>query len=254
MLSATFIVFSALSMGVSERQRTLAMLRAVGARRAQVAGLVVFEGMLLALLGSGGGRAAGMALDPSAGLEIQSDVFVAGVVMSPGGMLVGAGGSLLAAVAASLLPAWSASRVSPLEAMTPQSSPPSARLPIVCAIVGLVLDLRSIRCCFLGRSHSGMASAGIGHASDGARIVQFYGHFTLGLPAMMIGFFLLSPVFVWAVERIIGPLRCRDAGRSFFDAPPAAQRRCLARGGDRHGAHGRPGHAGRSPGAGAQHA
>ena len=30
MLAATFIVFSALSMGVAERQRTLAMLRAVG--------------------------------------------------------------------------------------------------------------------------------------------------------------------------------------------------------------------------------
>src|SRR3712207_9344065 len=51
MLAATFIVFSTLSMGVTERQRTLAMLRAVGALRGQVAALVVGEGLLLALAG-----------------------------------------------------------------------------------------------------------------------------------------------------------------------------------------------------------
>ena len=43
MLTATFIVFSALSMGVSERQRTLAMLRAIGAVRSQVFQLVILE-------------------------------------------------------------------------------------------------------------------------------------------------------------------------------------------------------------------
>src|SRR5580698_1166405 len=43
MLTATFIIFSALSMGVSERQRTLAMLRAVGAVRAQIFQLVLLE-------------------------------------------------------------------------------------------------------------------------------------------------------------------------------------------------------------------
>ena len=48
MLAATFIVFSALSMGVTERQRTLAMLRAVGATRGQVGSLVVVEGLILA--------------------------------------------------------------------------------------------------------------------------------------------------------------------------------------------------------------
>src|SRR5438552_5065374 len=47
MLAATFIVFSSLSMGVSERQRVLAMLRAIGMLRRQVAGLVIFEGLAL---------------------------------------------------------------------------------------------------------------------------------------------------------------------------------------------------------------
>src|SRR5207248_2370784 len=51
MLAATFIVFSALSMGVSERSRTLAMLRAIGAVRWQIGRLVIAEGLLLASIG-----------------------------------------------------------------------------------------------------------------------------------------------------------------------------------------------------------
>src|SRR3954468_9096955 len=51
MTAAMFIVFSSLSMGVSERQRTLAMLRAIGAYRSQLGILVVIEGMILATIG-----------------------------------------------------------------------------------------------------------------------------------------------------------------------------------------------------------
>ncbi|HSV14577.1 MAG TPA: ABC transporter permease, partial [Tepidisphaeraceae bacterium] len=51
MLAATFIVFSALSMGVTERSRMLAMLRAIGAVRWQIGRLVIAEGLLLASIG-----------------------------------------------------------------------------------------------------------------------------------------------------------------------------------------------------------
>ena len=39
-----------------------------------------------------------------------------------------------------------------------------------------------------------------------AREVRFFLHFGLGLPCLMVGFFLLSPIFVWATERVFGPL------------------------------------------------
>ena len=83
MLAATFIVFSALSMGVSERQRTLAMLRAVGAFRAdRRAGLA--EGMLLSAIGVVDRRAAGALLgqDRSPGFQRRLS---AGVVRTGGG-------------------------------------------------------------------------------------------------------------------------------------------------------------------------
>ncbi|MGE5609231.1 MAG: ABC transporter permease, partial [Bacillota bacterium] len=52
MLAAIFIVFTTLSMGVAERTRSLAMLRAVGAERRQIGKLVVMEGAMLAAVGA----------------------------------------------------------------------------------------------------------------------------------------------------------------------------------------------------------
>ena len=39
-----------------------------------------------------------------------------------------------------------------------------------------------------------------------SRNVAFYGHFSLGLPGIMIGYFLLAPMFVWTIERVAAPL------------------------------------------------
>jgi putative ABC transport system permease protein len=38
------------------------------------------------------------------------------------------------------------------------------------------------------------------------RNVQFFGHFIAGLPGVMIGFFLLAPMFVWTIEKVLGPV------------------------------------------------
>src|SRR5688500_5659185 len=116
MLAATFIVFSALSMGVAERQRTLAMLRAVGAFKAQIGWLVVGEGIILAALGAAVGVPLGV-LWVKLTAHFFPTFFVAGVVVSWGGILYGVLGSVGAALLASFLPAWSAMRVDPLEAM-----------------------------------------------------------------------------------------------------------------------------------------
>ncbi len=213
MIAATFIVFSALSMGVAERQRTLAMLRAVGARRSQIAALVIVEGTLLSLTGILVGFPLGWLWIHILGWWFP-DQFIAGVVMSPGGVLFGAGGSLLAALAASILPAWSASRVSPLEAMSPQSEPASSRLPILCAIVGLLLIAIDPLLFFspIGRI---IAAVVMPSAPDGPRVIQFYLHFALGLPSVMIGFFLISPLCVGLIERTIGPLVAAVLGIRF---------------------------------------
>jgi len=61
------------------------------------------------------------------------------------------------------------------------------RLPLLCALLGLLA---------LGIDPFFIFTPGI------LKDVRFYGHFLLGLPGTMIGFFLLAPLFVWVVDKL----------------------------------------------------
>jgi putative ABC transport system permease protein len=198
MLAATFIVFSALSMGVTERQRTLAMLRAIGAYRGQLGKLVVLEGVLLAAVGIIIGIPLGWLWVHVLAWKF-SKIFVAGVITSWGGVAFATIGSLVAALLASFLPAYSAMRLSPLEAMTPLARPQQARTILLCALLGFALTLIDPIVMFapMGRL---LTSLGVEDGDALWRQVAFYSHFVLGIPGLMIGFFLMAPLFVWVVE------------------------------------------------------
>lgn len=195
MLAATFIVFSALSMGVGERQRTLAMLRAIGAFKSQLAKMVIVEGLLLSIVGVMIGVPLGI-LWVKMLATWKSDIFVAGVVVDWVGVAYGSGGAILTALAAGLLPAWSATRVDPLEAMNPLAKPPRAGLPIWPTVAGLACISIDPTLIFTHTSPT----------------VKFYGHFIAGLPGMMLGFFLLAPLFVWTFEKLFGWLAAKLLG------------------------------------------
>jgi putative ABC transport system permease protein len=199
MLAATFIMFSALSMGVMERQRTLAMLRAVGAAKTQLGALVVTEGLFLAVAGLAIGIPLGYLWVWILGRRFH-ELFPLGVVLSISGVLFAVICSLLSAVIASLLPAISAMRLSPLEAMTPMASAPPSGLPWRSALCGLILISLDPLLLY-------QAPAKIFNMSDAiSKALAFFGHFAVGLPAVMIGFFLLAPIFVWSIERFLGPV------------------------------------------------
>jgi len=189
MAAAMFIIFSALSMGVAERQRTLGMLRAIGAYRWQLGWLVVVEGLLLAWAGVIIGIPIGMMLMKLLAWRFDW-IFSAGAVMSVGGMVFAAGGSVVTALAASILPAWAAMRTSPLEAMAPLACPPRTRGMILAAILGIVLISLDPLLLTLPID----------------RDAQFYGHFIVGIGGVMLGFFLLAPLVVWVVERLAAPI------------------------------------------------
>ncbi|MEA2734775.1 MAG: putative transport system permease protein, partial [Humisphaera sp.] len=199
MLAATFIVFSALSMGVAERQRTLAMLRAIGMQKAQLGWLVVGEGLLLASLGVIVGVPLGLLWIKLLSLIPQfNDILLAGVVVSWGGVALGVGGSMGSALAASLLPAWNAMRVTPLEAMTPLAQQSTSRVPWKLSLAGVLLASIDVFLMF------GPVEQMIPSSPQIGRAVAFYGHFAVGIPGIMIGFFLLAPLFVWVGERVLG--------------------------------------------------
>lgn len=190
MVAAMFIVFSTLSMGVAERQRSLAMLRAVGARKGQVAGLVMLEGLVLACLGALVGVPVGL-LWVKILTTWKAQFFQAGMAVSWGGILFGAGGSVLTALAASIMPAWNASRVDVVEAMTALGAVHSSKAPIWAALAGLLLVLVDPALMFIRAIPSPFA---------------FHAHFILGLPCLMVGYFLLAPAFVIATEATFGRL------------------------------------------------
>lgn len=202
MLAATFIVFSSLSMGVTERSRTLAMLRAVGAVRSQLARLVVIEGLILAGIGVAIGVPLGLLWVEILALRFET-FFSAGLVVGWGGLWFGAIGTLLAALLASLLPAVMATRTDPLESMSPLAQVSGSSFPWKAAIAGLLLaSIDSLL--LLGPLD--WLSTRMGLSPDLMREIKFYGHFAIGLAGIMVGFFLLSPAFVWLIERVLGPV------------------------------------------------
>jgi putative ABC transport system permease protein len=198
MVAAAFIIFTTLSMGVAERQRTLAMLRAVGATRSLLGKLVLGEGIALAIVGIVLGIPLGLLWIYLLAARFKA-FFTAGVAVSAGGLAFAAGCSLAAALAASLLPAAAAMRLRPMEAMTPLSQVPRSRVPAWTVLAGLLLI--SIDPLFLFGT-----PIAINHwATDDnlrniARDVGFYGHLLLGLPSLMLGFFLLGPMMVWVLD------------------------------------------------------
>ena len=117
-LVSILIVFTALSMGVTERTRTFAMLRAVGMPRWKIAVLVFGESVILCLLGWLGGTVAGWGV-LQLSVWLQPEVFGAGKTVSLSAQPVITAGvaALVGSLLSAILPAWRAMRISPLEGM-----------------------------------------------------------------------------------------------------------------------------------------
>jgi putative ABC transport system permease protein len=201
MLTAMFITFSALSMGVTERQRSLAMLRAIGGTRSQVFRLVLLEGFVLSLIGLVIGVLLGI-LWINLLCWKYADVFSSGAVVSIGGIIFAAAGALLTVVAASILPAWSASRVDPLEAMNAHAgSSGPGKAPVKWALIGLPL-IAIDPFLFFGPIESIVSLFHVKNIEVSSQYVRLFGHFVVGLPGIVFGLFLMAPLVVWTIDKI----------------------------------------------------
>lgn len=141
-----FLVANTLAMTVSERMREIGLLRAAGTTSRQVMGLFLRQGAVLSIVGGLLGIVLGglVAILLIAFLRNTRAVLVSGAPLNPAAMalafLIGAG----VTIGASLLPALAASRVSPLEALRPSTSPGRRlrdRLPALGALVALAILL-----------------------------------------------------------------------------------------------------------------
>jgi len=116
MLLAFLVIFNTLNMGVSERVRQFAMLRAITLTRFQVAQIVFVEGLIISGIGFLGGLVVGQVLLVLTG-SIFDRVLRHGASVGVLAIALAAIASFGAALLAALIPAWRATRVKPLDAM-----------------------------------------------------------------------------------------------------------------------------------------
>jgi putative ABC transport system permease protein len=122
LIAAAFIVLNTFLLNLGERRRQLAILRALGATRRQVTGLLLRELLMLGLAGSAAGCGAGLglALVLLGAVGQFLGISLPRPSLTPGGFL----GALLlgpaAALVATLLPAWHAGRRPPLAELLPR--------------------------------------------------------------------------------------------------------------------------------------
>ena len=115
-LAAIFIVYATASAGADERARQLAMLRTIGATRGQVAALVLWETLALALIGAAAGCILGTLELLALGVA-KPDLFPTPPLPGLVGIAAGIAAACGAAIAAGLAPALAATRCDPVTAM-----------------------------------------------------------------------------------------------------------------------------------------
>ncbi|MFC8515309.1 ABC transporter permease [Streptomyces sp. NPDC057257] len=192
-LVGIFLIVNTFSMLIAQRTRELGLLRALGADRRQVRRSVLTEAVLLGLVGSTLGLAAGIGL--AAGLIKLMGVF--GMNLKTTEMVVGWGTPVAAYVVgvgvtfvAAYLPARRAATVSPMAALADAEVAGVGRPLKVRAIVGSVIGV-------LGAG----ALAGCAASSKTASSASLLG---LGVVLTLIATVVAGPLLVRPVIRVLG--------------------------------------------------
>jgi putative ABC transport system permease protein len=190
-----FLIFNTFSILVAQRTRELALLRALGASASQVRRSVMEEAAIVGVVASLVGLAFGFAIAlglkallqgfgidlPTTTTQILPRTIIASLVVGIGTTFV-----------ASIMPAFRASRVAPVEAMR-EAQPAAYRRSARRTATGLVVTALGVVALLFGL---------LGHASNAAALVG------LGAAIVFFGVAILSPLLAGPVARFIGaPLR-----------------------------------------------
>lgn len=188
LMSASFIIMTGLTTDVSQRQRELAILRCIGGTRALLAQLQIITGLLI----GGGGAIVGV----PGGLLMAwlvarafPDQIPSGLVVPGWGVAIALGGSVGAGLLGAVFPAWQAARMSPMRGLAVRAMTAQRRGIILVLIAGLVGISTHLAIVLL--------------APNGQ--VAFWLYVTIGLPALFVGYFLLSVPVLMVLARVIAP-------------------------------------------------
>lgn len=197
LLVGTFIIYNTFSMIVAQRLRELALLRAIGASRQQVGRSVVFEALVVGVIGSAIGIAAGIGL--AYGLRTVLNAFDLGLPEGP--LQVGPRTILVALVigvvvttVSAYAPARRAAKVPPVAAMREEFASTGDSLRIR-TIVGAVLGALGVVGLVVGsRGTGGGAAAMVGIGALGLILAVLFAAPALSRPVVgALGAVLAKP-------------------------------------------------------------
>ncbi|WP_217164690.1 ABC transporter permease [Streptomyces sp. AC512_CC834] len=200
-LVGIFLIINTFSMLVAQRTREIGLMRAIGSSRRQVNRSVLVEALLLGVVGSILGVAAGvgiavglMKLMSSAGMNLSTDDLTIKTATPVVGLVLG----IVVTVLAAYIPARRAGRISPMAALRDAGTPADGKAGWIRGLIGLVL------------TGSGAAAlltaAGADKASDGALMLG------AGIVLSLIGFVVIGPLLAGFVVRVISAVLLRAFG------------------------------------------
>ncbi|MBQ0829498.1 ABC transporter permease [Streptomyces tagetis] len=200
-LVGIFLIVNTFSMLVAQRTREIGLMRAIGSSRRQVNRSVLTEALLLGVVGSVLGVAAGvgiavglMKLMSAAGMNLSTDDLTVKATTPVVGLALG----IVVTVLAAYLPARRAGKISPMAALRDAGTPADGKAGLVRALVGLLLT---------GAGAAALlAAAAADKAGDGASLLG------LGVVLTLVGFVAVGPLLAGVVVRVISALLLRAFG------------------------------------------
>ncbi len=185
---SSFVIYNTFSILIAQKQRELALLRAIGASRRQVLQSVFLEAGVIGLVASALGIGAGILLSigirsalSGIGLALPS----AGLVIEPSTLVFGMLAGMIVTMVSAVFPAINASRIAPIEALR-EAAAESQGYSRARLLSGLLVMALGILALVLGLLQPEISLVGIGAA------------------VIFIGVFVLGPVIARPVAKLIG--------------------------------------------------
>ena len=187
LLSASFIILTGLNTDFAERRRELAVLRCIGASKAQLAQSQLLIGLILGIGGAAIGMPAGIGFAALMTWIFEAEV-PSGLIVPTSGVLMSTIGTMIAGLLGAAWPAWRTLRMSPLEGLAARATSVPARAILACFIVAAILLATHL-------SLVTFAQAGQGQ-------FLFWSYVFVGLPCLFAGYFLMGVPATWLVTRL----------------------------------------------------
>ena len=183
----SFIIYNTFSIIVVQRSRELALLRAIGAGSRQVLGSVMIEAVVVGVIASAVGVAAGVALAfglKAAFASLGLDLPAAGAVVKPATIVMSMITGTVITVVAALFPARKAAKLPPLAALRDVAHDTTAG-STGRRVAGLVLAVVGV----------GLVAKGL--ADESAKVLGF------GLLGIFLSVAVLGPVIAGPLSRVL---------------------------------------------------